>query len=586
MKDYIKNALKSSMEHLIDNYNSQSNFIHVERSRSKEFGDYSSNIALSMLKLSNYNSSQEFAKDIVNNINLNSIPMIKKTEVADNGFINFFIDNNAYNNLIIDIIKEKENYGKQQIGGDKNVILEFVSANPTGPLHVGHGRGAVFGSVVANLLSFIGYKVHCEYLINDVGRQIDILAVSVWLRYLEICGMKLDFPSNGYNGSYIKEISEKLFEEYDNKLNLLDQHKLDELIEKLEEEDDEKYIDRVILNAKNLLKDAFKKIKKISVDTIMIGIKNDLSNISVEFNTWFSENEELHETNNINIAIEEIGKKELTYEKDGCIWFTSTKFGDDKDRVLVRTNKQSTYFASDVAYHKNKVERGFDIIINVFGADHHGYTSRVSAAAQAFGCKKNNIIFPIVQFATLFRGKEKMQMSTRSGEFVTLKDLTNEIGKDATRFFYSMKKIDHHMNFDINLAKSKSNNNLLYYIQYSYARICSIFKNIDEKNLTFNQNEGEKNLNLLTTELEKKLISHLVCYKETIVNSAKKMEPQHIVMYLKELSNLFHSYYTESKIIIDSDNKLMNARLYLILSVKQILSNCLGLLGVSSPESM
>jgi len=511
---------------------------------------------------------------------------IDKVEIAGPGFINFFVSQSNTLAIINTVNSQAETYGLSNIGAGRKVQVEFVSANPTGPLHVGHGRGAAYGATVASLLTAVGFSVHREYYVNDAGRQMDILATSLWLRYLEHCGVEFTFPSNGYQGDYVKEIAEQLFAQHDKNL----MHPAAAVFEEISADepaggDKEKHIDDLIDRAKNLLgDDSYLQVFDLGLNTILEGIKEDLKEFGVEYEEWFSERS-LASKNLIKQAVERLQKADYVYEKNGALWFKSTAFGDEKDRVVVRDNGQSTYFASDIAYHMDKMERGFDRVIDIWGADHHGYIPRVKAALQALGDDVDKLDVLLVQFAILYRGDEKVPMSTRSGSFVTLRELCEEIGTDAARFFYVLRKCEQHMDFDLELAKSQSNDNPVYYIQYAHARICSVFRQLKEKQIIHDAQSGTDNLSLLTETHETDLIKSLAKYPEIVEKAALNEEPHQVAHYLRDLANELHTYYNAHQFIVD-DEKIRNARLNLITATRHVLHNGLKLLGVSAPESM
>lgn len=557
--------------------------ITVDRSRDAEHGDFASNIALIMAKPAGSNPRLLAEKIIAALPNDQSLT---KVEIAGPGFINFFIDPNAQYQIINKIHDDGPEFGLSKIGAGKKVQVEFVSANPTGPLHVGHGRGAAYGSVVADLLKAVGFNVHREYYVNDAGRQMDILATSIWLRYLEECGEVVHFPSNGYRGDYVREcawsIHKKIGDEYRKPIDLvIDQIPPDEP----QGGDKEIHIDALIAKAKKMLGSSiYGEIFQAGLDSILNDIKNDLQEFGVEFQEWFSERS-LMDDGSVQIALDRLRAGGHLYERDGAIWFASSNLGDEKDRVVVRENGQFTYFASDIAYHMNKMDRGFDQIIDIWGADHHGYIPRVRAAIQALGADESRLKVLLVQFATLYRGDEKVQMSTRSGEFITLRQLRNEVGKDAARFFYLIRKSEQHMDFDLKLATSKSNDNPVFYVQYAHARVCSVFRQLDEKGWERNLNQGMDNLHLLNEKHEIDLIATLSRYPETLERAALQHEPHQLILYLRELANDFHTYYNAHQFLVEN-GPLRDARLNLISAVKQVLVNGLGLLNINSPEAM
>lgn len=553
--------------------------IQIERTRDQTHGDFACNIALILAKQAKTNPRQ-LAASIVDNLPESDI--VDRVEIAGPGFINFFLNKQSTLNIIPEILKTAENYGRSTFGTGKSILVEFVSANPTGPLHVGHGRGAAYGAVVSDLLEAIGYQVDREYYVNDAGRQMDILTVSVWLRYLEQCGSKIDFPQNAYQGEYIREIADKLFADSQAALR----YEIESSAQIAGNSDDaEIFIDQLIATAKLTLgNENYQIILDLALHEILGEIREDLADFGVEFERWFSERS-LADDNQIQNCIAKLKQSDFVYEDKGALWFRSTAFGDEKDRVIIRDNGQATYFASDIAYHLEKFSRGYDQAINIWGADHHGYIARVKAALSALDEDPDKLEILLVQFASLYRGTEKLQMSTRSGQFVTLKELREEVGKDATRFFYIMRKSEQHLDFDMELAKSKTNENPVYYIQYAHARICSVLRQVTEKGLSYDAGTGNKNLNSLTEPTEKKLITALSRYPEILHNAAIEHEPHQIAYYLKDLATEFHSYYNSCQFIVDAE-ELRNARLNLICASKQVISNGLGLLGVSAPEEM
>ncbi len=552
--------------------------IKIENSRGSEHGDFASNIAMTLAKTAKTNPRQ-LAQNIIDQLPESDV--LERVEIAGPGFINFYLKQNAHQATVVEILKNGHQYGNSKVGANTPTLIEFVSANPTGPLHIGHGRGAAYGAAVASLLKKTGFDVSCEYYINDAGRQMDILAISVWLRYLQHIGTEIPFPENAYQGDYIIDIAIKLHEEHTDKFVL----PTDSIMPLFEEEEPELKIDGLIKYCiDNLGEKNYRMVFDAGLDSILVTIKNDLVDFGVEFNHWFSERS-LVEDNTVNQCIAKLIENDWVYEKDGAQWFRSCKLGDEKDRVLIRENGQATYFASDIAYHLSKVERGFEKIIDVWGADHHGYIARVKAAMEALELSPEKLEILLVQFATLYRGKEKLQMSTRSGEFITLKQLQGEVGKDAARFFYIMRKSEQHLDFDLELAKSESNDNPVYYIQYAHARICSVFRQLPEKGINYQQAEALKNVSSLNEPHEIKLLATLARYPDVIENAAITYEPHQLAYYLKDLANDFHTYYNANQFIVD-DNVIRNARLTLIEATKQVIQNGLSLLGVNAPEVM
>ena len=582
MKDQLQELLTKCVQDLISKgiLKEMPSKIRIDHTKDNSHGDYATNIALMLSKQAKM-SPVELAKIIIDQFEQKDF--IKKIEIAGPGFINFFISQESSSSIVNEILTQAASYGCSDIGQGKKVLLEYVSANPTGPLHVGHGRGAAYGATVSNLLRNAGFIVDNEYYVNDAGRQMDILTVSIYLRYLTICGEDLRFPDNGYQGQYINDIAQGIYETSGQKFHL----KSDLVFENVcrdgtEGGDKEVHIDQLIEKAKSILGDGFKAVFEVGIESILSGIKNDLAEFGVVFEKWFSE-QSLIDSGLSESCISKLKDSKNLYEKDGALWFKTTNYGDEKDRVVVRDNGNHTYFASDIAYHLEKLDRGYDKIINVWGADHHGYIPRVKASIEALGHNSDKLEILLVQFANLYRGGSKVQMSTRSGSFVTLEDLRAEVGNDAARFFYILRKSEQHMDFDLDLAKSKTNENPVYYIQYAHARICSVFKQADEKELELDVSQA--NLSLLTEEIEKDILRELSRFRSVLESSAIQYEPHQLAYYLRDLSNHFHSYYNACKFIVD-DKNLTQSRLALINATQQILKNGLSILGVGAPESM
>ena len=558
--------------------------IVIERARDKSHGDFACNIAMRLAKPAK-RKPRDIAELIVARIPASEL--IERVNIAGPGFINFVLTETAFYSVLNNILQQGEKFGQSQLGQNKKVQIEFVSANPTGPLHVGHGRGAAYGAVVANLLNAVGYQVSKEYYVNDAGRQMDILATSVWLRYLECCGEKIVFPSNGYKGDYIIEIASNIYKDHDDDFR----KSFSDVIANVPADegedggDKEAHIDGLIHQAKTLLGHAhYRTVFGVGLNSIITDIREDLAEFGVTFDEWFSERS-LMEGGDIDKALEKLKANNYVYEKGGALWFRSTDFGDEKDRVVVRDNGQHTYFASDIAYHLNKFERGFEKCLDIWGADHHGYVSRVKGSIQAMGKDASALDVLLVQFAVLYKGGEKMQMSTRSGQFVTLRELREDVGNDAARFFYVMRKCEQHLDFDLDLAKSQSNENPVYYIQYAHARICSVFRELNDKGFVFDEDSARNHLHLLSNEHEAALMSTLARFPEAIEVAAINYEPHNIPHYLRDLANEFHTYYNAHKFIVEDANT-RNARLFLIKAVRQVLQNGLSLIGVSAPEAM
>jgi len=557
--------------------------IILERTRDAQHGDFATNLAMMLAKPAKMNPRQLADKLVA------ALPKdnaVTKVEVAGPGFINFFLDSRSQFDIVKQIHEQGSDFGCSQIGVGKKVQVEFVSANPTGPLHVGHGRGAAYGSAVADLLEAVGFTVHREYYVNDAGRQMDILATSIWLRYLEECGEPVRFPDNGYRGNYVGDIAREIYKK------TKDEHRrpFELVVEDIPKDeaqggDKEAHIDALIARAKTLLgTTSYRDIFRVGLDNILDDIKNDLQEFGVEYQEWFSE-QHLMDDGSVEKALKRLQKSGYLYDKDGATWFASSQLGDEKDRVVRRENGQYTYFASDIAYHMNKLDRGFDQIIDIWGADHHGYIPRVKAAIQALGADADKLKVLLVQFATLYRGEEKVQMSTRSGDFVTLRQLRDEVGKDAARFFYVMRRSEQHMDFDLQLATSKTSENPVYYVQYAHARVCSVLRQLVEKDKVRDIQSGMEYLNLLTEEHELSLISTLDRYPEMLERAALTHEPHQLILYLRELANDFHTYYNAHQFLVDDAN-LRDARLNLVCAAKQVLANGLKLLNINTPESM
>ena len=557
--------------------------ITIERTRDAQHGDFASNLALVLAKPAKTNPRQLAEKIIAA---LPGDDVILKVELAGPGFINFFINPNAQYGIVRQIHDQGRTFGLSTVGAGKKVQVEFVSANPTGPLHVGHGRGAAYGSAVADLLAAVGFDVQREYYVNDAGRQMDILAASIWLRYLEDCGESVTFPSNAYRGDYVRDIASDTHRNAGNEYR----RPIELVLEAIPPDepqggDKDVHIDALIARMKTLLGPSlYREFFQIGLDTILEDIKLDLVEFGVDYQQWFSERQ-LMDDGSVEAALERLRVGGHLYEQDGATWFASSRLGDEKDRVVVRENGQYTYFASDIAYHMHKLDRGFDQIIDIWGADHHGYVPRVRAAIQALGADESKLKVLLVQFAVLYRGEERVQMSTRSGEFVTLRQLRNEVGKDAARFFYVMRRSEQHMDFDLKLATSKSNENPVFYVQYAYARVCSVLRQLDEKGWERNLLQGMDNLAKLTEEHEVLLLGTLARYPEVLERAALQHEPHQLIHFLRDLAHEFHTYYNAHQFLVD-DADIRNARLNLVCAVKQVLANGLGLLNINAPESM
>ena len=527
----------------------------IEKPKHISQGDFSSNFAMVSAGIQKM-APKKIAQILVSVMeSMEPAQGIEKIEVAGPGFINFFLTNAAWHPVVDTILELDQDFGTSKIGRGQKVQVEFVSANPTGPLHVGHGRGAAVGDAVGNILSFAGFDVQKEYYINDSGRQIRTLGTSVWLRLLEMEGRKIEFPDDCYQGDYIKDLAKEL---------------LDKKGHAFSDQDEET---------------AISLCAKFAAKEILGGIKSDLGDFGVHFDQWFSE-QSLFDSGSVQKAIEDYKAKDLIYEHEGALWFRTEDFGDEKNRVVVRNNGLTTYFASDIAYHKEKYDRGFDRVIDVWGADHHGYIKRIDAAVVASGRKSEQFEVILVQLVNLVRGGKPVQMSTRSGEFVTLRNIVDEVGKDAARFMFLSRSYDSGLEFDLELAKQKNSDNPVYYVQYVHARITGILLKAKEEGLVeaIDFQKGE-NLGLLTAPEEINLIKILAGFTEQVEKSAESLHPHVIFTYLMSLASAFHGYYNKHKVITE-DKALSRGRLALVLSVKKVIRNGLGLLGVSAPERM
>jgi arginyl-tRNA synthetase len=516
-----------------------------EKPKREEFGDIATNVAF-VLSKSVGASPREVAEKLAKE--LSSLKEFEKVEVAGGGFINFFFSPDFFSRLLKEIV-ETEFY-VSDIGRGERVIAEYVSANPTGPLHVGHGRGAVVGDVLSRVLKLTGYEVEREFYINDAGRQIRLLGLSILLRAKELSGEEVELPEDAYRGEYIAEIAKKLLEVRPDLLSLPEEEALELAAEFGKEE-------------------------------LLERIREDLKEFRVEFDSWFSE-KSLYESKKVEKVLKLLQEKGLLYEKDGALWLRTTLFGDDKDRVVKRSNGEYTYFASDIAYHYDKMERGYDRAINVWGADHHGYIARVRAAVQALGKEPEWLEVILIQLVKLFKGGSEVKMSKRKGDFITLRWLVEQVGVDAARFFFLLKRHDTPLDFDLELAVSKSNENPVYYVQYAHARLCSILDKAKEEGFS----PSSENLNLLTGDEERELIKRCYLLKYELQEVAKKREPHRLTYYLVELASALHRFYNKSRVIDREKRELSEARLYLVSGVKKTLRAALDILNVSAPRRM
>ncbi|AUN93830.1 arginine--tRNA ligase [Pseudazoarcus pumilus] len=559
--------------------------VHIERPKQAGHGDFASNLALQLAKPLRRNP-RELAAMLVRE--LPASDLVVAAEVAGAGFINFTLADAAKTAVVHDVLARGETFGRGARSGVK-VLVEFVSANPTGPLHVGHGRGAAYGASLAAVLDFAGCDVSREYYINDAGRQMDILALSTWLRYLALVGVEVPFPPNGYQGEYVVAMARELFAAHGDRFGRV--CAADVLVgtpglPAPERKDDEAarqreaHLDALIASARRLLGEDYAWVHGFALNAQLGDCREDLGEFGVHFDHWFSERS-LFDTGLVERAVGQLERAGHVYAQDGAKWFRSTDFGDEKDRVVQRENGQYTYFASDIAYHLNKYERGFDRIIDVWGADHHGYIARVRGAIAALGLAPEKLEVSLVQFAVLYRNGQKASMSTRSGDFVTLRELRGEVGNDACRFFYVLRKSDQHLDFDLDLAKSQSNENPVYYIQYAHARVCSVLAQWDGAVSDL----AEADLAPLAGERELALCARLGAFAEVVQSAAADYAPHQIAFYLKDLAGDFHAWYNAERMLVD-DEAVRFARLALAAAVRRVLANGLALLGVSAPESM
>ena len=553
IRNRILEMLKNAIILLLKNNATESAYcaLELEIPKITEHGDYASNIALALSRLMKRNP-REIAQQIVHHVE-DPDGTLDKIEIAGPGFINFFVKPTVWKVVLQEIMEQAENYGRQNLGQGRKVQVEFVSANPTGPLHIGHGRGAATGDVLASILAACGYAVEREYYINDAGNQMDTLGRSLYYRYQQLLGQDIPFPDEHYQGEYMLDLAKEF-----------------------RQEAGERYRD-------NSLDEVLPIFTRFAGERILEGIREDLRVFGVTFDFWFSE-QSLHDEDVIRKTIKDLTARGHIYEQDGAQWFRSTLLGDEKDRVVIRGNGISTYFASDLAYHKNKYDRGFDLVIDIWGADHHGYVPRMQAGVEALGRKREDLRVVLVQLVNLLRGGKPVAMSTRAGEFVTLREVLDEVGKDAARFIFLTRRSDSQLDFDLETAKMQSNDNPVFYVQYAYARLCSVFAKARELGVALNE-DASGYLDLLTAPQEQEIMKLLGEYPEVLASSAQHLEPHRIPYYLNELVATFHSYYNHNRIIGD-DPDLTQARLYLAAATRTVLHNALNLLGVGAPEKM
>ena len=552
----------------------------LERTRDPRHGDFTTNIALRLAKPLG-RPPRELAAELADLIPESTL--IAGVNIAGPGFINLTVSADAYCGELTGIIEAGESYGSSEWGANRRVLVEYVSANPTGPLHVGHGRHAAYGASVANLLRATGHDVHEEYYVNDAGRQMDILTISVWLRYLQELGVEIEFPVAAYQGDYVSSIARKLHAQWDDRLARFDRDSLLNILADPPASEDV-LLDRIIAAVRYGLGDTgFSVISNAARYSVLDDIREDLAEFGVRPDNWYSERS-LTDGGALERALKRLSERDRLYVRDGAVWFKATEYGDEKDRVVVRENGATTYFASDIAYHCEKRTRGYELLLDILGADHHGYVARVRAGLEAMGEPGESLEVRLVQFATLYRGSERVQMSTRSGEYVTLRQLREEVGNDAARFFYVSRSNDQHLDFDLELAKAQSNDNPVYYVQYAHARVASLLKKMVSEGFSLTP-ASRSDLRRLSEAAEQGLMVSLSRYPEVIHLAAANRAPQHLVQYLRALAAKFHSCYNAHRVLV-SDESLRSARVALARGVQQVLRNGLTLLGVSAPESM
>jgi arginyl-tRNA synthetase len=550
IKENLENAFQKCRIEGVLKSNDMPDF-SVEVPRNKEHGDLAANLAMILAKQEKM-PPRQVAEALISNMIFDDT-VIEKAEIAGPGFINFFFKQSVWQNVLKEIEEAGDSFGASEIGKGEKVMVEFVSANPTGPLHIGHGRGAALGDAVANILSFVGYNVEREYYVNDVGNQMQNLGKSVYLRYCQLLKKEVEFPDGLYKGSYIIDLAKELILKYGRKF--------------LDSNDGE----------------AIKFFTEFASDYILNGIKSDLKSFGVRFDNWFFE-KQLFDSGEVHESIEHLKKKGVVYEKDGAVWFKSSEFGDEKDRVIIKDGGNMTYFASDIAYHRNKFSRGFMKVIDIWGADHHGYVPRIRSVLKALDIPQSSFEVLLVQIVSLLRDGQPVAMSTRSGEFVTLKEVIDEVGKDAARFIFMTRRSDAQLDFDLEVAKKQSDENPVYYVQYAHARICSIISFAGERGFNLPKSSAV-NAGMLSAPEEIDLIKKLSQFTWIVAGSAQTYEPHRIAVYLLELVGQFHSYYNKHRVITEQQDLSM-ARLYLMNGIKRVLKNGLSLLGVSSPEKM
>jgi arginyl-tRNA synthetase len=552
MKDRLRQQIGDALQACFDNNTLHSGVVpevQIEVPANPEHGDFASNLAMTLAR-SEKKSPRQIAEALVSA--LTDCEFLSKVEIAGPGFINFTLAPACWYEVLHNITAEREKYGLSETGQGRKVQVEFVSANPTGPLHIGHGRGAAVGDAVAAILQATGFDVQREYYVNDAGNQVATLGRSIWMRMREQNGESIIFPEDAYQGEYVRDLAAKLREE-------------DPAVAELEKNE------------------AVKRCTSFGISKILDWIAADLKDFGITFDNWFSE-QSLYDRNMVEIELAKLAAKGLSYEQDNALWLRTTDYGDDKDRVLIKSDGSPTYFASDVAYHMEKFDRGFERVIDVWGADHHGYVPRMKAVVAGLGRPEDDLEVLLIQMVNLLRDGQPYSMGKRSGNFITLREVIDEVGKDACRFYFLMRRSDSQLDFDLELAKRQSSDNPVYYVQYAHARVCSIYRTAKEQGVPLPK-RGDIDLSSLVLSEELLLAKHLARYPETVICAAQHCEPHRIVYYLQELAAQFHSYYNRQRILVE-DTATTTARLYLIDSVRTVLANALKLLGVNAPERM
>ncbi|MEQ1440666.1 arginine--tRNA ligase [Fontimonas sp. SYSU GA230001] len=592
MKEHLHELLATALQRTLAELNADAApAVQLDATKDAKFGDFQTNLALQLAKPLG-KPPRAVAEMLVRHLPASA--RVAKVEIAGPGFINFFLASAAFQSVVSEVLDQGAAYGRDDSGRKGRIMVEFVSANPTGPMHVGHGRNAAYGDSVAKLLAATGWTVWREYYINDAGRQVDILALSVWVRYLELCGENVPLPQRAYPAEYIRRTAQRLHAEHGDGLRFPAQTVLDGLPEEPiagpadseQEKADKKagqeaFMDAFVARARALLGERYEQVRNAALADQLAAIRKTLADFNVEFDQWTSERA-LVDSGFVSKALTRLEKLNLTYERDGALWMRTEQFGDEKDRVLIKADGAATYYCNDLAYHIDKLDRGWPMLMDVWGADHHGYIARVRAAIEALTGRKDALNVQLIQFVTLSSGR----MGKRSGNFVTLQDLIDEAGTDATRFFYLTRSHDQHLEFDIDLARSQTTDNPVYYVQYAHARIRSVFQQLADKGGTWDAHAAKQALHRLTNEHEKALLTLLNRYPETLERAACAYTPHTLVFFLKDVAEALHAYYNVHRFLVEDDPELQAARLALIQATGQVIRNGLAILGVSAPEKM